>query len=134
MPRDRVHADRLAQLTAPFSGGESWQEAVGPVGQFLADLLPRWDGARVLVVGHFATQLGLDHHLRGVALTEALSADFTWQPGCEYVPDPALAAITELTVQQETSGLPRPARPDMSMSRRTRSRLVARTKTPSATP
>jgi 2,3-bisphosphoglycerate-dependent phosphoglycerate mutase len=71
MPRDRVHTDRLAQLATPFPGGESWQEAVGRVGRFLADLLPRWDGARLLVVGHVATQLGLDHHLRGVAVADA---------------------------------------------------------------
>lgn len=85
MSRDRVHADRLAQLTTPFPGGESWQQAVERVGRFLDDLLPRWDDARVLVVGHVATQLGLDHHLRGVDLGEAVAADFTWQPGWEYV-------------------------------------------------
>ena len=90
MPRDRVHTDRLAQLAAPFPGGESWQGAVGRVGRFLADLLPRWDGARVLVVGHVATRLGLDHHLRGVALAEALSVDFAWQPGWEYVLESAV--------------------------------------------
>ncbi|GAB2458203.1 hypothetical protein GCM10027062_42740 [Nocardioides hungaricus] len=85
MPRDRVHADRLAQLATPFPGGESWQQAVARVGRFLSDLLSRWDGTRVLVVGHAATQLGLDHHLRQVALVDALSADFAWQPGWEYV-------------------------------------------------
>ena len=91
MPRDRVHTDRLAQLATPFPGGESWQQAIERVGRFLTDLVPRWDGARVLVVGHVATQLGLDHNLRGVTLVEALSADFTWQPGWEYVLETALA-------------------------------------------
>ena len=85
MPRDRVHADRPARSDTPFPGGESWEQAVGRVGRFLTDLLPRWDGGRVLVVGHVATHLGLEHHLRGVALTEALSTGFTWQPGWEYV-------------------------------------------------
>jgi len=92
MPRDRVHADRLAQLTTPFPGGESWQQAAARVGRFLADLLPRWDGARVLVVGHVATQVGLEHHLGGVALSEALSAGFTWQPGWEYVLETACSS------------------------------------------
>jgi 2,3-bisphosphoglycerate-dependent phosphoglycerate mutase len=91
MPRDRVHTDRLAQLATPFPGGESWQQAIERVGRFLTDLVPRWDGARVLVVGHVATQLGLDHYLRGFALVEALSADFTWQPGWEYVLETPLA-------------------------------------------
>jgi broad specificity phosphatase PhoE len=86
-PRDRVHADRLARLATPSPGGESWQQAVTRVGRFLGDLQPRWDGARVLVVGHVATRLGLDHNLRAIALAEALSTDFAWQPGWEYVLD-----------------------------------------------
>jgi len=84
-PREDVHGERLAHLAAPYPGGESWQQAVDRVGSFVADLLPRWDGARVLVVGHVATRHGLDHHLRGVPLEEALTAEFVWQPGWEYV-------------------------------------------------
>ena len=38
-------------LSTPYPGGESWQQAVDRVGRLLGDLLPRWDGARVLVVG-----------------------------------------------------------------------------------
>ncbi|WP_243060679.1 histidine phosphatase family protein [Nocardioides sp. SR21] len=83
-PREQVHADRLASLATPYPGGESWQQAVDRVGRFLGDVPTRWDGARVLVVGHVATQLGLDHHLRGTPVAEALSADFTWRPGWEY--------------------------------------------------
>lgn len=84
-PRDQVHADRVAHLSTPYPGGESWQQAVDRVGSFLGDLLPRWDGARVLVVGHVATRLGLDHHLLGVPLVDELAAEFRWQPGWEYV-------------------------------------------------
>ena len=85
MPRDRVHANRLAQLETPFPGGESWHQAVARVGRFLSDLQPRWDGARLLVIGHVATHLGLEVHLRRTPLTDALSADFMWQPGWEYL-------------------------------------------------
>lgn len=87
MPRDRVLADRTAQLITPYPGGESWQLAIDRIGRFLDDLLPRWDGVRVLVVGHVATQLGFEHHMRGVALEAALGAEFAWQPGWEYVLD-----------------------------------------------
>jgi broad specificity phosphatase PhoE len=84
-PRDRVRNVRLEHLTTPYPGGESWQQAVERVGLFLGDLLPRWDGARVLVVGHVATHLGLDHHLKGVPLADALEPEFDWQPGWEYL-------------------------------------------------
>lgn len=83
-PREQVHADRPARLTTPHPGGESWQQAVDRVGWFLADLPRRWDGARILIVGHVATHMGLEHHLRGITLAEAHSGDFAWQPGWEY--------------------------------------------------
>ncbi|GAB6983794.1 histidine phosphatase family protein [Nocardioides pyridinolyticus] len=95
MPRERVHADRLAQLTTPFPGGESWEQAVARVGRFLSDLLPRWDGARVLVVGHVATRVGLEHHLRRVPLPEAVAADVPWQPGWEYLLEAAQPELTD---------------------------------------
>jgi broad specificity phosphatase PhoE len=84
-PRDRVREVRLEHLTTPYPGGESWQQAIDRVGRFLDDLPARWDGARVLVVGHIATRLGLDHHLHGVPVPEALAAEFEWQPGWEYL-------------------------------------------------
>ncbi|MEO6510339.1 MAG: histidine phosphatase family protein [Nocardioides sp.] len=92
-PRDQVFADPMAHLTTPYPGGESWQQAVDRVETFLADLLTRWDGARVLVVGHVATRLGLDHHLRGIAPADALATDFVWQPGWEYVVPSGLSRI-----------------------------------------
>ena len=39
----------------------------------------------MLVVGHVATRLGLDHFLLGTPLASALAAEFSWQPGWEYV-------------------------------------------------
>lgn len=84
-PRERVLGDRTARLATPYPGGESWQQAVARVGRFLDDLRPRWDGARILVVGHVATRLGLDHHLHGTSLADALRQEFVWQPGWDYV-------------------------------------------------
>jgi alpha-ribazole phosphatase/probable phosphoglycerate mutase len=34
----------------------------------------------VLVIGHVATRLALDHVIGGVPVDEALTADFAWQP------------------------------------------------------
>lgn len=82
--RDLVLADRVAHLNAPYPGGESWRQAVARVGSTLGDLVSRWNGARVLVVGHSATPLALDHLLRHDPLEELLAADSDWQPGWEY--------------------------------------------------
>ena len=64
-PAAEMHRDRARYLDAPYPGGESWREAIDRVGRFLADLPTRWDGKRVLVIGHVATRWGLDHFLNG---------------------------------------------------------------------
>lgn len=77
----RARADHIDR---PYPGGESWRQAVARVAGWLDDLTSRWDGARVLVIGHVATRWALDHHLDGVALETLAAADFTWQEGWEY--------------------------------------------------
>ncbi len=83
-PAAEVHADRMARLTEPFPGGESWQQAVDRVAGFLRDLPSRWAGRRVLIIGHVATRWALDHYLAGRSLTELAGAEFGWQHGWTY--------------------------------------------------
>jgi alpha-ribazole phosphatase/probable phosphoglycerate mutase len=84
MPTAELHAGRPTHLDVPYPGGESWRQAVTRVGWFLRDLPPRWDGQRILVIGHVATRWGLDHHLGGVPLEHLVREDFAWQKGWEY--------------------------------------------------
>jgi broad specificity phosphatase PhoE len=84
MPAAELHRTRRGHLDAPYPGGESWRQAVTRVGRFLADLPPRWDEQRVLVIGHVATRWGLDHHINGVALEDLAGQDFAWREGWEY--------------------------------------------------
>jgi broad specificity phosphatase PhoE len=84
MPADEMHRGRLGHLDRPYPGGESWRQAVTRVGRFLADLPSRWDGQRVLVIGHVATRWGLDHFIGGVPLEDLIGQDFAWQQGWEY--------------------------------------------------
>ena len=79
-----LHADRQHYLEKPYPGGESWQQAIARVGQFLPNLRLRWEGARVLVIGHVATRWAFDHLLNGVPLEELIVADFNWREGWEY--------------------------------------------------
>ena len=83
-PVEDVHADRSAYLDRPYPGGESWTAATERVGRFLGDLALRWDGARVLVIGHVATRLGLERFILGKDLAELLTSPFVWQEGWEY--------------------------------------------------
>ena len=76
--------DRAAFVDEPYPDGESWRAATARVGGFLDDLAPRWDGARVLIIGHVATRWALDHYLDGVALEQLAAEEFAWQEGWEY--------------------------------------------------
>ena len=85
MPVAELHAHRTEHLDVPYPGGESWRQAAGRVGRFLADLPSRWDGQRVAVIGHVATRWGLDMAIGGAGLADLDAADFAWRPGWEYL-------------------------------------------------
>ena len=85
MPAAELQAGRRDHLDRPYPGGESWRQAVTRVGRFLGDLPLRWDGQRVLLIGHVATRWGLDHFIGGVALEDLVEQDFAWREGWEYL-------------------------------------------------
>ena len=85
MLASELHVDRARYLDQPYPNGESWQQAVYRVSRFLQDLPLRWDGGRVLVIGHVATRWGLDHYLHGQTLEKLMTADFAWREGWEYI-------------------------------------------------
>jgi broad specificity phosphatase PhoE len=84
MPVEELHRHRSSYVDKPYQAGESWRQAVTRVGRFLDDVSVRWDGHRILVVGHTATRWALDHFLLGAALEDLVDAPFDWQPGWEY--------------------------------------------------
>ena len=84
MPTRELHGHRHLYLDDSYPGGESWRQAVARVGRFLDDLPLRWDGCRVVVIGHTATRWALDHVLDGKRLEDLLDADFQWREGWEY--------------------------------------------------
>lgn len=68
----------------PFPGGESYDQTNERMKSFLKDLLERFDGKRVLIIGHRATQYGLESLILGKPLEEVVPAKWSWQPGWEY--------------------------------------------------
>jgi broad specificity phosphatase PhoE len=88
-PAEEVHANRSAYLDQPYPDGESWQAATDRVGRFLDDLALRWDGARVLLIGHVATRMGLERFILRKDLGDLISSEFEWQEGWEYSLDRA---------------------------------------------
>lgn len=87
-PRAEVHRERAGFLAEPYPGGESWQQAVARNARIFEDIA-RWDGRRVLLVGHRATLLTCEHLLAGVPLEQLVATEGTWQKGWEYTLEPA---------------------------------------------
>jgi broad specificity phosphatase PhoE len=83
-PAAGMHDRRAEHLDRPYPGGESWRDAVRRVGGLLDDLPTRWDGRRVVVIGHVATRWAFDHLIDGVPLDDLVVADFAWREGWEY--------------------------------------------------
>jgi 2,3-bisphosphoglycerate-dependent phosphoglycerate mutase len=84
MPAADVHRGRREHLDQPYPDGESWRQAVARAGRFLGDLPLRWEGQRVLVIGHIATWWALDHFIHGVTLEDLAIQDLGWREGREY--------------------------------------------------
>ena len=83
-PADVVRA-RSRRLDDPYPGGESWRTAVARVDGCLDDVALRWDGARLVIVGHVATKWALDRRVHGTTLEELVATPFEWREGWRYV-------------------------------------------------
>jgi broad specificity phosphatase PhoE len=69
----------------PYPGGESWRAALTRVDGCLDDVAARWDGARLVIVGHVATKWALDRRVHGTPLEELVATPFEWREGWRYV-------------------------------------------------
>jgi alpha-ribazole phosphatase/probable phosphoglycerate mutase len=85
MPVAQLQTARSRHVEEPFPGGESYRDVVARVGDFLHLLRRDWPAARVVVIGHSATRLALDHLIDGKALADLVTGPFDWQPGWRYV-------------------------------------------------
>jgi broad specificity phosphatase PhoE len=82
-PRSEIGPLEVQHVTAPFPGGESYQDVADRVRGCLEELLAENDGT-VLVIGHRGTHVSVEHLLRGVPLANAVAAPWVWQPGWRY--------------------------------------------------
>ena len=84
MPAARLERERSLHIDHPWPEGESYREVVDRASKLLEELSTRWDGSRVLLVGHSANKWALDHLLLGKDLSEVVAAGLAWQEGWEY--------------------------------------------------
>jgi len=83
-PSSEVDVEKPKRIHEPFPNGESYTQTTARMKSFLEDLLRDYDGKRVMIIGHRATQYSLDNLINGVPLEQLTSSHFKWQPGWEY--------------------------------------------------
>ncbi|OGY42201.1 MAG: hypothetical protein A2Y67_01625 [Candidatus Buchananbacteria bacterium RBG_13_39_9] len=83
-PSSEVEPAKAEYITEPFPNGESYEQCADRMKSFLGDLLKNYDDKKVMIIGHRATQYGLEHWLKGVSVKDAVTAPWQWQPGWEY--------------------------------------------------
>lgn len=84
-PVERVHRDRIRYLSERYPEGETYQDVVRRMRDFLCELSQDRDGCRVLLISHSANRWALDCLLGDASLHELIAAPFQWQPGWEYI-------------------------------------------------
>jgi broad specificity phosphatase PhoE len=82
--KNYVDAYKEQALTKPYPNGESFLDTSARMKSFLEDLLKDYDGKTVMIIGHRATQYGLDEWVKGLSLRDAVLGPWQWQPGWTY--------------------------------------------------
>ncbi len=83
-PSAEVDIQKPLRISEPFPNGESYEQTTARMKSFLVDLLKNYEGKRVMIIGHRATQYGFEHLINGISLEQLTSSHFKWQPGWEY--------------------------------------------------
>lgn len=83
-PSEEVDKEKPKRVKKPFPNGESYEETSLRMRSFLEDLLKNYDNKRVMIIGHRATQFGLEHWINGKSYEDLTTTHFKWQPGWQY--------------------------------------------------
>lgn len=83
-PAEEVDAEKPKRISIPFPNGESYEQTSKRMKEFLDNLKKDYDGKKIMIIGHRATQYGLDHWINNIDLKTLVSTTFEWQPGWFY--------------------------------------------------
>ncbi|MGD0577039.1 MAG: histidine phosphatase family protein [Candidatus Staskawiczbacteria bacterium] len=83
-PSKTVSSMKDKAIKEPFPNGESYDQAMIRLHEFYTELKKKHPNKTILVVGHRATQYGLDTLVGGKTIEQCLSIPFKWQSFWEY--------------------------------------------------
>ena len=83
-PSSEVDPLKVKHIKDPFLNGESYEQTAERMKEFLDDLKKNYNGKKVMIIGHRATQYGLEHWIKEVSIKDAITAPWQWQSGWVY--------------------------------------------------
>ena len=83
-PRDEIDLARSAHIDVPWPDGESYEDAVTRHRAAFDAIEQERPGGTVLVVGHYATWMALEHLANGRTLADVAIEERAWQHGWRY--------------------------------------------------
>ncbi len=82
-PSSEVEPLKVSHISTPFPNGESYEQTSTRMESFLDELKKNYAGKKVMIIGHRATQYGLEH-LKGLSYEKIITTPWSWQPGWNY--------------------------------------------------
>ena len=74
-----VDQERREHIAVPFPRGQSYEQVVEQMRDFLTDVSRGFQGRRVLVIAHSANKWALDVILGGATLQDLVDADWEYE-------------------------------------------------------
>lgn len=83
-PSSEVDKEKPKRIKIPFPKGESYEQTAERMKSFLNELVKNYDGKKIMIIGHRATQYGLEYLINKIPLEKVIPAPWKWQPGWTY--------------------------------------------------
>jgi broad specificity phosphatase PhoE len=83
-PSLEVDPEKPNRINTPFPNGESYTQTTERMRSFLQFLSENYAGKRIMIIGHRATQYGLENLILGKPLQQVIPEPWSWQPGWVY--------------------------------------------------
>lgn len=83
-PSEEVDKEKPKRIKTPFPNGESYEQTTERMRSFLEYLIKNYGSKKIMIIGHRATQYGLEYWINKIHLEKIIPAPWEWQPGWVY--------------------------------------------------
>ena len=83
-PKKELDSIKIMHMSESFPNGESYNDCMLRVHDFLVELKKNFNGKTILIIGHRATQYGIENMVLHKPLDQSLTEAWQWQPGWKY--------------------------------------------------